>query len=49
MFPTRKDSQEEFFVPDGVEVPEDSFGPAFGLAHLHCDVWVAGARLVFGL
>jgi len=45
----QKDSQEKLLVPDGVEIPENSFGPAFGLSHLYCDVGVAGARLVFGL
>lgn len=43
------DSQEKLLVPDGVEIAENSFGPAFGLSHLYCDVGVAGARLVFGL
>lgn len=36
-------------LPDGVEVAIDGLGPLLGLAHLHSDVGVTGARLVFGL
>lgn len=45
----RSDSQEEFLIPDRIEVSKYGLGPALGLPHLHSDIRVTGACLVLGL
>ena len=39
-------SQVEFFIPDWVEVLWHCLGAFLRFADLHCDVWVAGSRLI---
>lgn len=42
-------SQIKRFLPDGVQVAVDGFGPLFCLSHLDCYVGITGTSFVLSL